>query len=136
MQALRRAAGSRLLAQWECGSASGSSISCGGALQQLQQQAGFAKKTESMDSRLQKVLRMLEPQEVEQVEVSDEDFQEGMQRCGGPSGRVAATAAACPPARPDQQAALLLTATLPRSPAEPRSTAGGRCRRTARGRPT
>ena len=144
MQALRRAAASRLLAQWEGSGASGSSISCGGALQQLQQQAGFAKKSESMDSRLQRVLRMLEPREVEKVELSDEDFQEGEQRCG--TEWQGCRRRRPPPARPParllwQASGRLLTAPPPRPvcsrpPAEPRSTAGGRCRRTARGKQT
>lgn len=49
--------------------------------QQLQQQAGFAKKGESVDNRLQRVMKMLEPRQVEQVELSEEDYQEGMRRC-------------------------------------------------------
>ena len=73
MQALRRVAASRLLAQWE-------TSGCCGSLQPLQQQAGFAKKSESVDTRLQQVLKMLEPQEVEKEELSEEDYQEGLRR--------------------------------------------------------
>ncbi|KAL4458571.1 hypothetical protein ABPG75_013436 [Micractinium tetrahymenae] len=78
---LRRALGRGVLAQLEGGSSGMASSSSMCALaQQLQQTAGFAKKTESVDGRLQKVMRMLESQEVETVEVSEEDYLEGMRR--------------------------------------------------------
>lgn len=79
-QALRRSgAASRLLSQ--CGPSS-SSAPAQQLAQQRQQQAGFAKKGgESVDSRLQKVLKMLEPREVEDIEISEEDYAEGVRRC-------------------------------------------------------
>lgn len=82
MLALRRgAAASRLLAHCEPLSSSSKS----GVLQQpLEQRAGYAKKGgESVDSRLQKVLKMLEPRQVEEVQLSPEDHAEAMRRCGG-----------------------------------------------------
>ena len=112
MQSLRRAACSRLLAQWQGSSVGGSSLACGGALQQLQQQAGFAKKSESMDSRLQRVLRMLEPQEVTKVEVSEEDFQEATRRCGGP-GVAGCSRRHCHCRLPPPLAACLCSAYVP-----------------------
>ena len=80
-QALRRSgAASRLLSP--CGPSSSSALAQQLA-QQLQQQAGFAKKGgETVDSRLQKVLKMLEPREVEDIEISEEDYAEGVRRCG------------------------------------------------------
>lgn len=88
-QALRSSgAASRLLAQCVPASSSAPAQQLG---QQLQQQAGFAKKGgESVDSRLQKVLKMLEPREVEKVELSEEDYAEAMQRCAGRRWRAAA----------------------------------------------
>lgn len=71
--ALRRLAAGRLLARCDAPSLAGASA-------QLQQQAGFAKKGESVDTRLQKVLKMLEPREVEEVELSKEDYEEAMRR--------------------------------------------------------
>ncbi len=87
-QALRRSgAASRLLSQCI---PSSSSAPVQQLAQQLQQQAGFAKKGgETVDSRLQKVLKMLEPREVEEIEISAEDYAEGVRRCA-----VAAAAAA------------------------------------------
>lgn len=79
-QALRRSGtASRLLSQ--CGPSS-SSAPAQQLAQQLQQQAGFAKKGgETVDSRLQKVLKMLEPREIEDIEISEEDYAEGLRRC-------------------------------------------------------
>ncbi|KAI7841899.1 hypothetical protein COHA_004428 [Chlorella ohadii] len=78
-QALRRSgAASRLLSQCI---PSSSSAPVQQLAQQLQQQAGFAKKGgETVDSRLQKVLKMLEPREVEEIEISAEDYAEGVRR--------------------------------------------------------
>ena len=79
---LRLALAGRLLAQLESSSSSIAASSRICALQQqLQQQAGFAKRAETVDGRLQRVMKMLEPQEVEKIEVSDEDYAEGMRRC-------------------------------------------------------
>ncbi|KAI3435926.1 hypothetical protein D9Q98_001984 [Chlorella vulgaris] len=72
MQCLRRAAACRLLSQWPTSSSS-TSVAL--------QHAGFAKRSgESADSKLNKVLKMLEPREVEQVDISEEDYAEGMRR--------------------------------------------------------
>lgn len=102
---LRRAVGAGLLARLEAGG-SGTAVSTSicALQQQLQQQAGFAKKAESVDGRLQRVLRMLEPQDVEQVEVSEEDYREGMRRCGAQGS----AAAACLPPLPALAARRLL----------------------------
>lgn len=88
LTALRRSgAAARLLARCEPSSVVA-------LQQQLGQRAGYAKKGESVDSRLQKVLKMLEPREVEEVELSKEDYEEGVRRCawrvgvgGGSGGR-------------------------------------------------
>lgn len=90
---LRQAVARGVLAQLEgCSSGITSSSSLCALAQQLQQTVGFAKKTESVDGRLQRVLKALEPQEVETVQVSEEDYLEGMRRC---VKEVAAVAAAC-----------------------------------------
>ena len=77
MQSLRRAAPAcrQLVAQWE------GCLQHPSALQQLQQAAPFAKKSgESVDGKLQRVLKMLEPVDIEDVPVSEEEYQEGMRR--------------------------------------------------------
>lgn len=92
---LRRAVARGVLAHLEGGSSgiTSSSSSMCALPQQLQHTAGFAKKSEStVDGRLQKVLKALERQEVEAVQVSEEDYLEGMRRWA--KGRVAAAAVA------------------------------------------
>lgn len=75
MQAVRRAAAARFTAPWDASS-------CGAVITQLQQQAGFAKRAgEGVDAKLQKVLKMLQPKDIEDVQLSEEDYQEGMRRC-------------------------------------------------------
>lgn len=71
----RRVAAARLLAQLEPSSVA--------ALQRQpgQQAAGYAKKDERADNRVQNVLKMLEPRQVEEIELSKEDYEEGMRRC-------------------------------------------------------
>lgn len=77
---LQRAVARGLQTQLEGIGGIASSSSLCALAQQLHQTAGFAKKAESVDGRLQKVLKVLEPRKVEKVEVSEEDYQEAMRR--------------------------------------------------------
>ncbi|PSC71383.1 hypothetical protein C2E20_5334 [Micractinium conductrix] len=82
MQALRQAATSRLAAAAACSSCQPVASSWIAAAQQLQQAAGYAKKSggESMDNRLKSVLSMLEPRDVDEVELSPEDHADATRR--------------------------------------------------------
>ena len=66
------------------------------AAQQLQQAAGYAKKSggESMDNRLKSVLSMLEPRDVDEVELSPEDHADATRRCAGVQAAAAVAATA------------------------------------------
>jgi seryl-tRNA synthetase len=88
MQAFRRAAAARLTTPWD-------TSSCDAVINQLQQQASYAKRAgEAVDAKLQKVLKMMQPREIEEVQMSEEDYQEGMRRCAQQLDRRRIAAAA------------------------------------------